>query len=92
MRSVSRSYTLVKGSRMWRRKEQFRILSWMLKVCFPAEWSRVASCGKQSMKCQCFGRREDAGLQAYLLSLSIVSLVFGNRHEPASFLPPLSHS
>jgi len=58
---LSRSYSIVRGSRLWRRTVLQSYLE-MLKVCFPDEWRRVASCGRQSMKYECVGRERT---QAY---------------------------
>lgn len=60
-RSVYRSYTLVQGSRLWRRTVLFQYLE-MLKICFPSEYHRVASCGKQCLKYECVGQERT---QAY---------------------------
>jgi hypothetical protein len=55
MHTVSRTYTLVKGSRLWRRTVLSQYLE-MLKLSFPLEYERVTSCGKKSIKYECAGQ------------------------------------
>ena len=61
MRQVARTYSLVEGSRFWRRIILLQYIE-MIKACFPSEYQRVASCGRQSMKLECVG---DERSQAY---------------------------